>query len=125
MPRYFQFRLLFCAVVLFFGASFAAAQGVIIPGPCRRCPPPPRPIPQPPLPRALPVKSVKIDTKINGQVAVTHIEQVFRNDYDVVMEGTYLFPLPEAAALNEFAIWGRRPPFGRRSAPKGRSATDL
>lgn len=105
MPQHYPFRLLFLTLFLAVSASLAAAQGVIIPGPCRRCPPPPRPIPQPPLPRALPVKSVKIDTKINGQVAVTHVEQVFRNDYGVVMEGTYLFPLPEAAALNEFAIW--------------------
>src|SRR6266498_4305281 len=83
-------------------ALFAHAQGVIVPGPCERCPRPPRPIP---LPRSLPVKSIKIDTRISAQVATTHVEQVFRNDTDAVLEGTYLFPIPEAASIVEFAIW--------------------
>ena len=78
------------------------AQGVIVPGPCARCPRPPRPIP---LPRALPVASIRIDTKIQSQVATTHVEQIFRNDSDMMMEGTYLFPIPESASIAEFAIW--------------------
>jgi len=83
-------------------AATVIAQGVIVPGPCRRCPTPPRPIT---LPRALPIKSIKLDTKITGQVATTHVEQIFRNDTDAVLEGTYLFPIPEAASIVEFAIW--------------------
>ena len=100
------FRDLLC---LFFGVLMMAlvtatanAQGVIVPGPCRRCPVPPRPIP---MPRALPVKSIKIDTKIGAQVATTHVEQVFRNDSDATLEGTYFFPIPETASIVEFAIW--------------------
>lgn len=87
-------------------ASIASAQGVIVPGPCRRCPVPPI-IDRPPqnLPRALPVKSIKIDTKISSQVATTHVEQVFRNDTGMVLEGTYFFPIPETASIAEFAIW--------------------
>jgi Ca-activated chloride channel family protein len=89
---------IFCAF-----ATIASAQGVIVPGPCRRCPgPDPRPIP---LPRALPIKSIKIDTKISSQVATTHVEQVFRNDTGATLEGTYLFPIPESASIAEFAIW--------------------
>jgi len=83
-------------------ATVATAQGVIVPGPCRRCPTPPRPVT---LPRALPIKSIKIDTKIAGQVATTHVEQIFRNDSDAILEGTYLFPIPESASIVEFAIW--------------------
>jgi Ca-activated chloride channel family protein len=83
-------------------AVMASAQGMIVPGPCRRCPTPPRPVT---LPRALPVKSINIDTKIAGQVATTHLVQIFRNDSDAVLEGTYLFPIPEAASIVEFAIW--------------------
>jgi Ca-activated chloride channel family protein len=83
-------------------AGVAGAQGVIVPGPCRRCPTPPRPVT---LPRALPVKSININTKIAGQVATTHVEQIFRNDTDAVLEGTYMFPIPEAASIVEFAIW--------------------
>jgi Ca-activated chloride channel family protein len=82
-------------------ASIASAQGVIVPGPCRRCPDP-RPVT---LPRALPIKSIKIDTKISSQVATTHVEQVFRNDTGATLEGTYLFPIPESASIVEFAIW--------------------
>lgn len=96
--------------LLFVGLFFALptfAQGVIVPiicdvRPCR----PPRPIPQPvPLPNALPVKSIKLDTKIDGQVATTHVEQVFRNDTPYTLEGTYFFPIPETASIVEFAIW--------------------
>jgi len=83
-------------------AATAAAQGVIVPGPCERCPRPPRPIT---LPRSLPVKSIKIDTKISSQVATTHVEQIFRNDTDATLEGTYFFPIPEQASITEFAIW--------------------
>ncbi|HEX5707188.1 MAG TPA: VIT and VWA domain-containing protein [Pyrinomonadaceae bacterium] len=96
-------------IVAMFGlmllAAGARAQGVIVPGPCHRCPPRP-PMPRPvPLPNALPVKSVKIETRIANQVATTHVEQVFRNDTDMTLEGTYFFPIPETASIAEFAIW--------------------
>ena len=94
--------------VVFFGllaAVSANAQGVIVPRRCSipRCPQP-RPIPVP-LPNALPVKSIKLDTKIENQVATTHVEQVFRNDTAYTLEGTYFFPIPETASIKEFAIW--------------------
>ena len=94
--------LLFAAVT----AITANAQGVIVPiicdvRPCRP-PHPPRPVP---LPNALPVKSINIETKINGQVATTHLEQVFRNDTPYTLEGIYFFPIPETASIVEFAIW--------------------
>lgn len=97
--------LVLLAICLAF-ASLAAAQGVIVPGPCRRCPTPPI-VDWPPrnLPRALPVKSIKIDTKISSQVATTHVEQVFRNNTPFTLEGTYFFPIPETASIAEFAIW--------------------
>ena len=84
-------------------ATIANAQGIIVPGPCRRCPDIPRPLP--PLPRSLPIKSIKIDTTISSQVATTHVEQIFRNDTGATLEGTYLFPIPESASIAEFAIW--------------------
>src|ERR1044072_6081458 len=91
----------------FFLALPTNAQGVIIPiicdvRPCRPRPIPPRPVP---IPNALPVKSIQIDTKINGQVATTHLEQVFRNDTPYTLEGTYFFPIPETASVVKFAIW--------------------
>ncbi|MBA3804350.1 MAG: hypothetical protein H0X14_01365, partial [Acidobacteria bacterium] len=93
--------LIFFLLLLAFVPN-VGAQGVIVPGPCERCPRPPRPITLPP---ALPIKSIKIETKINAQVATTHIEQIFRNDTDATLEGTYFFPIPEAASISEFAIW--------------------
>jgi Ca-activated chloride channel homolog len=99
----FRFRLLFLAVSIVFLTSInVAAQGVIVPGPCRRCPEVPRAVA---LPRSLPVKSIKINTNIASQIATTHVEQVFRNDTDAVLEGTYFFPIPEQASITEFAIW--------------------
>ncbi|MBK6590506.1 MAG: VWA domain-containing protein [Acidobacteria bacterium] len=90
----------------FLFSNAVKAQGVIVPIVCdlRPCRPLPRPLPQP-LPNALPVKSIQLDTKINGQVATTHIEQVFRNDTQYTLEGTYFFPIPENASITEFAIW--------------------
>ena len=98
-----RLRLMLLTIsILFLTAPSAAAQGVIVPGPCRRCPEVPRPVT---LPRSLPIKSIKIDTKIASQVATTHVEQVFRNDTDATLEGTYFFPIPEQASITEFAIW--------------------
>ena len=97
-------RLLLVFSILSGVATVASGQGVIVPGPCQRCPGP-RPILPAPLPRALPIKSIKIDTKISSQVATTHVEQVFRNDTNFTLEGTYLFPIPESASVAEFAIW--------------------
>jgi Ca-activated chloride channel homolog len=95
-------RLLLLLTVVSAAASFTQAQGIIVPGPCQRCPELPR---QMTLPRALPIKSIKIDVKISSQLATTHVEQVFRNDTNATLEGTYLFPIPETASIVEFAIW--------------------
>jgi Ca-activated chloride channel family protein len=98
-------QLFMLLTVLGLYAMSASAQGVIVPGPCGRCPRPPRPLPPITLPRVLPIKSITIDTKISSQVATTHVEQVFTNNTDATLEGTYFFPIPEAASIAEFAIW--------------------
>jgi Ca-activated chloride channel homolog len=98
-------RLFLLISIVFTLASIARSQGIIVPGPCRRCPPAPGPERPLTLPRALPIKSIKIDTKISSQVATTHVEQVFQNNTGATLEGTYLFPIPESASIAEFAIW--------------------
>ncbi len=104
MPsRRFAACLLLNLLVCFALTAVAArAQGVIVPRPCETCPRPSRPVQLPP---ALPVKSIKLETKISAQVATTHVEQIFRNDTDATLEGTYFFPIPETASISEFAIW--------------------
>ena len=79
-PKYFA-GLFSLAIFTLVTPLLSHAQGVIIPIICDIRPCPPRPIPRPiPLPNALPVKSINLDTKINGQIATTHVVQVFRND---------------------------------------------
>lgn len=94
-------RLLLAAAFLAGAASAPlAAQGVIVPGECNDC----RPW-TPGRPAGIPVESVTFETTVEGQVATTHVTQVFRNETGRVMEGTYLFPLPDEASITEFAIW--------------------
>jgi Ca-activated chloride channel family protein len=47
---------------------------------------------------------------IEDQVAVTKVEQTFRNHTDRQLEATYIFPVPEGASVRHFAMWvdGRR-----------------
>src|SRR5499427_5911161 len=97
-----------CLAVLFLTCGSARAQGIIVPGECQRCPPRPIPLPRPiprPLPRVLKIKSVKITTKIDSQVAITKVEQVFENDTPYRLEGSYFFPIPESASISDFAIY--------------------
>jgi len=94
----------FLSLFGFFTVVSTSGQGVIVPIICdvRPCRPIPRPLP---LPNVLPVKSIQIDTKINGQVATTHVEQIFSNMTPYTLEGTYFFPIPDSASIVEFAIW--------------------
>jgi Ca-activated chloride channel homolog len=97
-------HLFFALVGLVFCNLMGLAQGIIFPRPCPRpiihCPQPPQ-IPQ----RPLRIKSIHISTKIDDQVAVTHIEQIFENDTPYTLEGIYFFPLPESVSITEFAMW--------------------
>ncbi len=75
----------------------ALADGIVIPDP------PPEPMP-PEMPW-LTIRYHRVDVTIEDQVATTHVEQEFVNEYDWEMEGTYIFPLPDGAAVSEFAMW--------------------
>ncbi len=85
--------------------NIALADGIIIPEPpiCRR----PCPVPPPP-PREVPyltVQNHRVNVTIEDQVATTRVDQIFRNDSQWSLEGTYIFPLPENAAISEFVMW--------------------
>jgi Ca-activated chloride channel family protein len=80
----------------------AKADGIIIPEP-PICDPGPCPIPFPIT--QLAIEYHRVDVKIDNQVVTTHVDQVFRNDNDWQIEGTYIFPIPEGASINEFILW--------------------
>ncbi|HEU4453809.1 MAG TPA: VIT and VWA domain-containing protein [Longimicrobium sp.] len=90
------------ALLALLAAVPLAAQGIVVPE-CRDCR---RPwVPETGRISALPVESVQIETRIDGQVATTHVTQVFRNETGQILEGTFFFPIPGNASVSEFAIW--------------------
>lgn len=78
----------------------AKADGIIIIEP-----PVPIPGPTPIRDVALTIKYHRVDVTIENNVATTHIDQVFVNDLDFLAEGTYIFPVPEGAAISDFVMW--------------------
>jgi Ca-activated chloride channel family protein len=88
--------VLFLAL-LWIPAGPALADGIVIP-----VPPPDVPIVDVPY---LTIKYHRVTVTIEGQVATTHVDQVFLNESRHEVEGTYIFPLPEEAAISEFAMW--------------------
>jgi Ca-activated chloride channel family protein len=47
----------------------------------------------------------KVVIAIDDQVAVTKVEQTFRNHTDRNLEATYIFPVPPGASVNRFSMW--------------------
>ena len=52
----------------------------------------------------LEVSSHHVEVKIDGQVAVTSIDQEFYNPNDQRLEGTYMFPVPKGAHIDKFSM---------------------
>lgn len=94
-------------VLLVFIPSILFADGFIIIEP--PYPWPPRPVPQPPpvtaTPFPLEVKTHHVSVKIENQVAVTHIDQVFYNPTGNRLQGYYIFPIPRGSVLNQFSMF--------------------
>ncbi len=64
-------------------------------------------IPRPnPLPNPFPLEVLyhKVDVKIDGQSAVTKIDQSFYNPSNFQLEGYYIFPVPKGAVINNFTM---------------------
>jgi len=98
MKRLMTFALILAALGF---APHAAAQGILLPRDVRI-----HPFPHPwPGPHPLRVKSLTVDTHIQGQVATTRVSQTFINDLNFVVDGIYFYPLPEDATFVEFATW--------------------
>ena len=120
-----RFTLLLVAAVLTLISTPAGAAGLIVvdeahwsphPRPPEVIPPdwprpprPPRPLPPPVFFRPhvfapLQLELCKADVRIEDQLAVTTLEQEFRNPNPQRIEGTFLFPVPKGAHLDKFAM---------------------
>src|SRR5262245_37395278 len=47
----------------------------------------------------------QVNVSIDDQVAITRIEQTFRNHTDRPLEATYVFPIPKGASVRKFSMW--------------------
>lgn len=96
----FAFILLISAFIL---PTPALADGIIIPDPpiCGPEPCPPRPFPI----SQLEIRYHHVDVTIDDQIAVTRVDQIFYNPNDWTVEGTYIFPIPQDAAVTDFTLW--------------------
>ncbi|WP_327583248.1 VIT domain-containing protein [Nonomuraea sp. NBC_00507] len=52
----------------------------------------------------LPLESVDVSADISGLIAGVEVTQGFRNPFDVTLEATYVFPLPDRAAVTAFRM---------------------
>src|SRR5262245_19346481 len=85
-------RLVLAAVMVVVAASSQShAAGLLIP----------EDVKLPPL--AMVNHRVTVD--IVDQVAITTLEQTFRNHTDRALEATYLFPVPKGASVDKFTMW--------------------
>jgi Ca-activated chloride channel family protein len=68
----------------------------------------------------------RVSVTLEDQVATTHIDQLFVNDNDWMLEGTYLFPLPSGAAVSQLTMWVNGEPIEAKvlAADEARSIYD-
>ena len=85
-------------------------------------------IPVPPIPRQhfqpLVLERQEVRTTIEGQIARTHIKQIWRNNNHMQLEGEFLFPLPaDRATMSDFVLWmdGKKLTFETMEAGKARN----
>ncbi len=99
----FTTSLLVILISTLFFPTAALADGIIIPDPpmCDPGPCPPVIIPM----DQLVIRYHHVTISIEDQLAVTHVDQVFYNPNDWTIEGTYIFPIPDDAAVSGFTLW--------------------
>ncbi|MFN8380175.1 MAG: VIT domain-containing protein [Anaerolineae bacterium] len=102
------------ALLALFGVASVSAQVI---GPCPMPPPCPadaicEPVFCPPPqtgvftnPDWLKIRSHRVETTITDQVAQTHLSMEFVNEGEGLAEGTFLFPLPAGASVDELVMY--------------------
>src|SRR5882757_6442082 len=83
-------RALPVLVLLMTWAGSASAAGLLIPDE-KTIPP-------------LAMLNHRVNITIDDQVAITKVEQTFRNHTDRQLEATYVFPVPKGASVNKFTM---------------------
>lgn len=53
----------------------------------------------------LEIREQEVRVTINNGVAVTQVEQIFRNTEDRTLEALYTFPVPKGASVANFSMW--------------------
>ncbi len=89
-----MFKKIILAVILIVAGNNTFADGFIV-------------IPRPhPLPNPFPLEVVyhNVDVRIDGQSAVTKIDQSFYNPSHHQLEGFYIFPVPKGAVISNFTM---------------------
>lgn len=76
---------------LYFGASGAHAQGILLP--------------TEPSMGPLELRAHEVEFRVDGQAAVTKVTHRFSNPNDRPLEATFYFPIPAGATTTDFAIW--------------------
>src|SRR5213594_946837 len=84
-------RFLPVLTVLFAWTGTAGANGLLIPEDKQLSP--------------LAMLNHKVTIKLEDQVAITLVEQTFRNHTDRQLEATYIFPVPKGASVRKFTMW--------------------
>lgn len=51
------------------------------------------------------LKNYDADVTIVDQMAVTHVDQTFKNETNKRLEGIFIFPLPKNAIVTELILW--------------------
>src|SRR6516225_796429 len=107
-------RSLAAVVLVLLAAGSSQARGLLIPVE-KKLPP-------------LALLDHKVNVTIDDQVAVTRVEQTFRNHTDRQLEATYIFPVPKGASVRKFSMWvgGKEVPGELVEADKARKIyTDI
>lgn len=106
-------KYLFMFVFLLMTVTAVSAQVII------DCPPPPpctvAPCPlincpprQPGVftdPSWLKIDYHRVNVTIENQIAATHVDMQFTNQGEALAEGTFIFPLPQGAAVDQLTMW--------------------
>jgi Ca-activated chloride channel family protein len=100
-------------LLLLVGITSVAAQGIIVP-----CPPPPpctvQPCPLTPTciqpgvftdPTWLKIDYHRVNVEIANQIATTNVDMQFTNQGEALAEGTFVFPLPEGASVDQLVMY--------------------